>query len=172
MLNKTNKQKGFTLLFASLIVSLLLSVGIAIANITLAQLTLSTAGRESQVALYNADTALECALYYQYRVFYPTGTPVQFFPQATSHTPRGMECAGLPNDSGVDIVANGSSVVTTYDFNIATCDSSKPSFVIEVTKTPQSTYHNVQIRTRGYNTCNPNNPRRVERGLYVRNIIE
>jgi hypothetical protein len=169
------KNKGFTLLFASLVVSLVLSVGIAIANITLAQLTLSTAGRESQKALYNADTALECALYYQYKVFDPVGNPVQFFPQTTSHTPRPMTCAEIDNDTPVSLpeMIDEAVVVTTYDFNIDSCDPAKPSFSIEVRKVSISGgLHNVEIRTRGYNTCNPENPRRVERGLYAQNIIE
>lgn len=169
------KNKGFTLLFASLVVSLVLSVGIAIANITLAQLTLSTAGRESQVALYNADTALECALYYQYKVFnFDASEPIQFFPQLDTHTARTMTCAGINNDTPVDgPVDDGGVVVTTYNFNIANCNQNNPSFTIEIRKTPSGAdNYSVEIRTRGYNTCNASNPRRVERGLYARDILE
>lgn len=191
---KNNKKNnlGFTLLFASLIVSLILSVGIAIANITLAQLTLSTAGRESQIALYNADTALECALYYQYKVIINPNSPDPalpwaFFPQVRAQTPAPMECAGMDNEQvrvngqlfEAEVTTNGATTTSTYTFNLDpdTCEASEPSFLIEankarVTRGDGSAYYNVTIRTRGYNTCNPNNPRRVERGLYVRNIVE
>jgi hypothetical protein len=57
------KQAGFTLLFASLIGSLVIAVGLAILDITLKQLTLASAGRESQQAFYSADAGTECALY-------------------------------------------------------------------------------------------------------------
>ena len=192
MNNKTDK-KGFTLLFASLVVSLILSVGIAIANITLAQLTLSTAGRESQVALYNADTALECALYYEYKVVVNPNLPdpqeraypYAFFPQTEDEIPARMQCAGLPNEpitggGQAEITTEQDTVTTKYTFNVESCDIEKPSFAIESIKTRKNAgedgipyaHYNVTIRTRGYNTCNPENPRRVERGLYVHNIIE
>jgi len=177
-------NKGFTLLFASLIVSLVLSVGIAIANITLAQLTLSTAGRESQIALYNADTALECALYYQYKKFsQEDGSPFFPEPDEVEEDALPMKCATLDNEKissdNARVSTVGTTTTTVYTFNLSpvACEPKDPAFQIEVNKTsilkdgiPVGNI--VNIRTRGYNTCNPNNPRRVERGLYVRNIIE
>jgi hypothetical protein len=59
----SNSQAGFSVLFAALIGGLLLSVGVAILSITLKQITLASAGRESQKAFYAADTGTECALY-------------------------------------------------------------------------------------------------------------
>lgn len=58
-----NNQSGFSVLFASLIGSLVLAIGLAILSITLKQIVLSSAGRESQKAFYAADTGTECALY-------------------------------------------------------------------------------------------------------------
>lgn len=57
-------SRGFTLFYAVLITSLLLSIALAVFNITLKELILSSDARESQNAFYSADTALECALFW------------------------------------------------------------------------------------------------------------
>ncbi len=56
-------KKGFSVLFASLTGSLVLAIGLAILSITIKQITLASAGRESQLAFYAADTGIECALF-------------------------------------------------------------------------------------------------------------
>lgn len=61
---KSEFQTGFAMLFAVLTASLLLTIGISIFNITFKELLISTAARESQMAFYAADSARECALYW------------------------------------------------------------------------------------------------------------
>ncbi len=61
-INLQNK-KGFTILVAVIVSALVLSIGLSVANITVKQITLSSAGRDSQIAFYVADSAAECALY-------------------------------------------------------------------------------------------------------------
>lgn len=73
---KTRTQRGFTLLYAVLISSILLAIGIAIFEITVRELRLSSVVRESQYAFYAADSGIECVLYWDMqasssRVFYP-----------------------------------------------------------------------------------------------------
>ncbi len=65
-----SRQRGFTLLLAALISSIVLAVGAAIFGIAQKQLTLSAIGRDSQFAFYAADTAAECALYWDFRCNY------------------------------------------------------------------------------------------------------
>lgn len=57
-------NRGFTILLAALVASLVLSLGISIFTIARKSITLSTMGRDSQFAFYAADTAAECALYW------------------------------------------------------------------------------------------------------------
>ena len=64
------KQRGFTLLLAALVASIVLAVGAAIFGIAQKQITLSAIGRDSQFAFYAADTAAECALYWDFRCNY------------------------------------------------------------------------------------------------------
>ena len=61
--SKLKTSLGFTLLFASLVGALVLTVGMAILSIALKQLTLTSAGKATQQSFYSADTGVECALY-------------------------------------------------------------------------------------------------------------
>jgi Tfp pilus assembly protein PilX len=60
-------SRGFTLILASLIASIVLALGVSIFEIALKQVNLSSIGRESQFAFYSADTGAECALYWDLR---------------------------------------------------------------------------------------------------------
>lgn len=62
-----NRSRGFTILLAALIASLVLALGISVFTIAQKQLILSSIGRNSQYAFYAADTAAECALYFDMR---------------------------------------------------------------------------------------------------------
>lgn len=74
--HRSAPKKGFTLLFGVLITGLLLSMVLTIAGIVVRQLIISGVGRESQIAFYAADSALECVRYYDRRGdFDVPGTP-------------------------------------------------------------------------------------------------
>ena len=75
-LKATSYSRGFTLFYAVLVTSLLLSLGLAVFNITIKELVLSSDARESQSAFYAADTALECALFWDLEY---TGAPSPAF---------------------------------------------------------------------------------------------
>jgi type II secretory pathway pseudopilin PulG len=170
MKHSLKNQEGFTLLFASLVVTLVLSIGLAIANITLTQLVLSTSGRESQFAFYNADSGIECALYHEF-------TNSAVFPATGDDVPdSSVSCDGLDPQQFV-YSQTGATTTTSFWINPPDgygeedCDLEKPSFYVEVNKSPHPTLtnaSNVYIESRGYNTCDDASPRRVERGLYVR----
>jgi hypothetical protein len=59
-----NQKAGVAILFAILLVSIVLTVGLTLLNITVRQLVLSSLARESQFAFYAADSARNCARYY------------------------------------------------------------------------------------------------------------
>jgi hypothetical protein len=58
------RNKGFALLIAVLVSSVVLAVGISMLNITLKEYLFSGIGRESEIAFYSADAGMECALYW------------------------------------------------------------------------------------------------------------
>jgi hypothetical protein len=69
-------QAGFTLLIAALVSSIVLALGTSIYEIATKQVALSSIGRDSQFAFYAADTAAECALYWDFRFsYFATTTP-------------------------------------------------------------------------------------------------
>jgi hypothetical protein len=69
-----NHEKGFTILLAALVASLVLTLGIAIFSVAQKQVILSSLGRSSQYAFYAADTGAECALYWDVRFDYFSST--------------------------------------------------------------------------------------------------
>lgn len=168
------KNKAFTLLFASLIVSLLLSISLAISTITLDQFLLSSAGRESQFAFYNADTGIECARYYDRNKgsYDSTNFPNGFYAtsplssQGTAQVANPITCNNFTVQGSISTDSNNNTV-TTYDINTSCTDPTKPSFIIQVTRTYNVSlaHYFTTIQSRGYNTCDTSNPGRVERGL-------
>ena len=75
---KTIRSRGFTLLLAALFASIALSLGSSIYTIVSKELTLSSIGQDSQYAFYAADTAAECALYWDSRYnWFSTSTPAE-----------------------------------------------------------------------------------------------
>lgn len=89
-------QAGFTLLLAALVSSIVLALGSAIFSIAQKQLTLSSIGRDSQFAFYAADTAAECALYWDFRCNYFATSTSAISPSCTIPTPPGPTCVGKP----------------------------------------------------------------------------
>ncbi|MEK7122085.1 MAG: pilus assembly PilX N-terminal domain-containing protein [Patescibacteria group bacterium] len=57
------KNKGIALLFSILMLSMVFTASLAIFQIVFTQLKLSESVRDSQLAYYAADSAVECALY-------------------------------------------------------------------------------------------------------------
>jgi len=71
-----SRERGFTLLLAVIVSAISLSLGTAIFSIEQKEVTLSSVCRNSQFAFYAADTAAECALYWDMRFnFFSTSTP-------------------------------------------------------------------------------------------------
>lgn len=60
---KNTKSAGYAVLFAVLLVSIILSITIGIANVSLKELNFTATSKESHFALFAADTGGECALY-------------------------------------------------------------------------------------------------------------
>src|ERR1700743_3560876 len=64
LIKHANAQRGFTLLVAVILTSVILSGGLALLDISYKQVTRAASARQSQYAFYNADSAIECALYW------------------------------------------------------------------------------------------------------------
>ncbi len=175
---KTNKKKGISLVIAMIMTTLLLAISLSIGNIILRQLRITSISTNSQTAFYAADSALECALYWDTAT---DGTISGSFPQAIfgTTTPTSYPVGSNPIKCGTNTsnplsftkildLTNQAIATTTFDIDYTdTCAH------VVVVKTPPRTL----ISTRGYNTganatgCDLTNAverRLVERGLIFR----
>lgn len=146
-------QRGFTLLIAVVLTSVLLSVGFALLDIAYKQTVLSSTARSSQGAFYSADSAMECALYWDQQH--------NAFSAATALS--SIRCAGF--DIAVTVDSPGG--VRTSSFTIP-CTGGGTLAAVEVQKGGSCSGSATScLYARGYNNCNASDPRRVERALKV-----
>lgn len=147
---KANRQKGFSMFLAVVITGTLLVVATGMVTLAYKQSLISASGRDSHIAFYAADTGLECALYWD--VKNPSGTSAFDMSTGTS-----INCNRDANNSSNQWVVggSGSSSFTITFLPYAYCA------VVQVTKSGNDT----TIVSKGYNTCDSSNPRRVERAV-------
>lgn len=160
-MKKLNKKQGFTILFAVLVSSLVLAIGIGIINITLKEITLSSAGRESQFAFYAADSGSECARYWDNQEAFATTT-------GATGTTTLLYCGGHVINSSEDVMWNvevdeGKFATTTFRMLLP----SNQCADVKVIKTKSGDRTITTIDSRGYNTCDLNSKLRLERGYRV-----
>lgn len=149
------KNKGFTLFIAVVIAGTLLFVATGIVNLSVKQAFISASARESQYAFYAADSAMECAIYWD--VKNPTG----FSAFATS-TGSVISCnEDAENPSNPEPSAVGGSSVSQFTMTFL---PDPYCATVTVTKEPDG---DTKIESKGYNTCDESNPRRVERAVRV-----
>lgn len=180
-------NKGFSLLFAVFISTLVLVVGASIISVSLRQLKLSGLARDSQFAFYAANTGIECAMYWDLRESY-ANDPV--FISSNSQTPRdssapdagAITCARLffideDADNCDDPIDENNTWCVDSDAEEATSyfrlkEFQDVDYCVDVlVKKEKITIPKERIKTtieaRGYNTCDNSNPNRLERGLRV-----
>ncbi len=144
------EPRGFTLLIAVVLSSVIVSVSLALIDITYKQVTLASAAMQSQYAFYNADTALECALYWDQKAnAFDYGAPL---------AESSITCAELPIQ---DYVVSQSGGVQSISFTLP-CAGGGSKGNVTVTKTSTGA---TSIFGNGYNTCTVNDVRRIERGI-------
>lgn len=184
------QQKGFTLLFAILVSTLVVSIGASIVSIALRQTILSGTSRESNYAFYAANTVLECAVYWDKfganeseQVVFPVPTTSDTLVSNTDD----LTCAGVNIATGAgnnnktweNIVFTSNGDERTFYIKIKDQLDIRPggqkvfngdgycaqATVIKSAPDPTTGVVTTRIEARGYNTCDTTNPRRVERGL-------
>jgi Tfp pilus assembly protein PilX len=159
----SSNKKAFTVLFAVIVSSLILALGLGIVAITMKEVKLSGAGRDSQVAFYAADSGLECAEYFD--------ITQSAFATSTSDEPVNPIVCNVQN---ITVTADGDGAAATSTFQMCmkykddkSCDTSKPCAEVTVAKYIEGGVKKTNIDSRGYNTCDPANQRRLERGYSV-----
>ncbi|HSE56697.1 MAG TPA: hypothetical protein VLB02_01280 [Candidatus Paceibacterota bacterium] len=161
-MNKKNSKKkyptqaGFAMLFTVLLISLVLSLALGISNITYKQTILSSLAKDSQIAFYQADAGAECGLYYDFTLnAFPEPSTFAAIQSTVPTITCGTETLTLdPADSSDD----------DFVYRSSPASPSNPCYNVVFDKTG---VENI-IQAYGYNICDQDHPRQVERALQVR----
>ncbi|KKQ76891.1 MAG: hypothetical protein A3A96_04485 [Candidatus Zambryskibacteria bacterium RIFCSPLOWO2_01_FULL_39_39] len=165
---KFERNKGMTLFIAVTIMAILLVISYAVVNIAIKGSQFATSGRDSQFAFYAADSGIECALYWD--------SKFDSFATSTSGSP--ISCGGsslVANDtiSGTTTltrIGGGGDANQTSFFGFVMNQGSNSvphCAIVTVRKYYVGARLWTYIKSRGYNTCDVSNPRRLERGIEV-----
>lgn len=164
---QNSSERGFTLLVAVIVSSLVLAIGLSILNITLKEFILSSIARESEYAFYAADAGMECALFWDGLNRNRFGSSAATPPVVPTY----VQCAGgnvKTWGGGSDTQVGGQPYGTPSQFEIR-WGTPEVCVQVEVIKTLIADVNGDYVRTvvesRGRNNCDLNNPRTVERAL-------
>ena len=157
-----NHKKGYLLLLAVLLASIILSIGLGIFVIINKSLILASTGRDSQFAFYAADSGIECALYWDRR---HAGFSTGVFATSTG---------SLPPSSGV--LCNSADIASSWTISNQTANTADTAFNMAfangtcttVTVKKSDSGLTTRLEAFGFNTCNTQSPRRIERAVRVR----
>lgn len=153
--NRKNKDGGYAILFAVVIVGIISMITIGLSNAAYKQLILSSVVRDSTTAFYQADIGSECALY----------VDTNYQDKMSELEPGQPEflCAGKPMK-----FSPSETVLGKYELKLDNDNASTQCFRITINKTIAPDGSNTtEISSRGYNICKKSNSRTVERGIRV-----
>ena len=152
------RRRGFVILFALTLSSILLVIALSIANIALQEINFGTGVRDANNAFFAADTGAECALYND-----KSGSNI--FTLSSSAT--SINCANLT----ISLTESGASPILFWDFVVSSLGSVGQSCArVKVQKDFSDPDNPVTvINSKGYNIgdslCTSTNPNRTEREL-------
>lgn len=162
MRKNIKNQKGYAILFTVVLVSIISLIGIGLSNMTFKQLLISSGAKDSQLAFYESDMATECALYADNNSTLFSELPA----------PAVFSC-GVDRDGDPYQLELSGPIVSgekqTYILNSPSSldDTNKPCFSFIVEKTDLVDFIKTRIESSGYNVCNRNGVRAVERTIEV-----
>ncbi len=159
-------RRGFVILFAVMISSMVLAIALGVTNIAFKEIKFSTSAKDTNEAFFAADTGAECALYYD-------KSSIDAFRQVEEDldiAPLSPECAGSTNTLDFSEPTNP----WTWTFTLFGLGASGKGCVnVEVFKEyKDGNIVGTTIISKGYNNGNESapcvpNPNSVERELEV-----
>lgn len=175
------RNRGFALLISVIISTIILTIGLSIINSAIKEVILASTIRHSIVALYAADSGIECGLYWdnirgnstKHSAFTPVVPPV--FPIV----PYTIECMGItktyqvnptppPYKITLDLKDDTKPNNVCTQLIVETSDSPVPPVGGQKYQGPKTGVEHVLMQSWGYNNCNPASQRRVDRALEVK----
>ncbi len=163
MISHYAPSRGITLLVAVILSSVVLSVALALLDVAYKQQLLASTAKQSQYAFYNADSAMECALYYDQKQ-----NAFSFSAPLTSTSITCNTQSIINYTTSVASGGGGQLRTTTFDVTCAGTDTKGSVTVVKSDGTAVCAGNKTTcIYATGYSTCNSSDPRRIERGLRV-----
>ncbi len=160
-MNIFKQKKGYALYTAMMLTSLLFLVAYSTLNIVIRQLELSSISSDSNIAFYNADSGVECAMYWDLKngslSAFATSTAGTISCNSQSISTGSQTVLTNPNTSSRIGGGGSSNPVSIFQINFT-----RGCVVVSVTKNTNNT---TLIESRGYNACSGN--KRFERGIKV-----
>jgi hypothetical protein len=133
---KIKNNNGFALLYAVVVSSIILAIAISVSDIAFKGISFSTSAKDANDAFYAADTALECALYYD--------SSADTQNAYTGNPSSSVSCAGNV------VIISKDSLINKWTFYVPNLGSSgKACAMITVDK--ETNAPNTQITSIGYN---------------------
>jgi len=161
--SKKNKQSGYAILFTVIVISAISVIAAGLSSSAYKQLILSSLARDSQMAFYQSDLATECALYADW---VKSVQDPNFFKTSENR----WKCGN--RDLKVTYIDKGGG---NYFYTLLPTDvdsyHSKSCFQITVEKNivveEGLPIEKTTIFAKGYNICDLDNPRTVEREIEI-----
>ena len=160
--NTAQYKKGIALYIAVTVTAALVLVSFAVVSLALKQISISSAGRDSQEAFYAADSGGECAIFWD--VKNPTNPGLSAF--STTTAAQTIFCNFDANNPSNGSIATGGGSNATTTFTLTFLPQTYCA-VLTVVKGYVGGIQNTKIESRGYNTCDATSPRRVERAIRI-----
>ena len=164
IIKKVKKNKGFVLLYAVMLSSILLAITVGVMEISYSEIKFGTSAKDTNDAFFAADTGAECALYYDKvspNLFPVAGGATEIMCANSSITPTYSSGSGSGFYSFIIKNLGGESLISDR----------KGCAVVTVFKTESSG----QIISKGYNNngvnCDTSNASTVERQLILNYTI-
>lgn len=151
ILQNIKKKKGFVILFAVTISSILLAIALGVSSIALKEVKFGTSAKDTDNAFFAADVGVECALIHD-------KTASSIF--VSSSSPQ-MTCNGV---SSINATESPTSFWTFVISGIGESNQSCARVTVDKRSSPTTT-----VISKGYNTgdasCSSSNPDRIEREI-------
>lgn len=168
-MGKVKKNRGFVMLFAVTISSILLAMAIGVANIALKEVKFGASATDANKAFFAADTGAECALFHDKLV--GSSFPIDGVGAATSIT-CGFDYIPV-SFTGTATTGSYNFVIPGLLFTLGQGDTSCSK--VNVFKDKSVSPILVVVTSKGYNigdaNCDSTNPNRVERELKISSAV-
>lgn len=146
---RSQNNKGFVILFAVLVSTLLSLLMAGVFAISLRQTILNAGANNSLTSLYAADSALECVLYDEYKGLPPDPNTPPFSDKAASN---GLTCTSDISPSAQQILGTDTWEYRFYT-NIDHVECTQTLVTYDIQPDPLQPTFYTEIVSRGFNLC-------------------